>query len=129
AGPAAAPPPAPAPAPAAPQAAMPAAPEGAPVARALPGSGGYPTDFPDDLPRYPGGKVTDARGSAQDGFALQIEAPDSVEVAAKNFGNGLTAAGWQTTVETSPDGTMVFADKQDGSKAQALVHDGEHGAS
>src|SRR5262249_14888760 len=62
------------------------------------------------------------------GFAITIEAPDSVDVVAKTFGSGLTAAGWETTVETSPEGTMVIGMKQDGSRAQALVHDGENGA-
>jgi len=119
--------PAPAPAPAAPQAAMPAAPGAAPAAAGA-GSGAYPADFPADVPRYPGSKVASSRGSAQDGFAITIEAPDSVDVVAKSFGDSLTAAGWETTVQASPEGTMVIAMKQDGSRAQALVHDGENGS-
>jgi hypothetical protein len=124
-----APAPAPVPAPAAPQAAaMPEAAPGAAPAAGAAGSGAYPADFPADVPRYPGSKVASARGSAQDGFAITIEAPDSVDVVAKGFGDGLTAAGWETMLQASPEGTMVIATKQDGARATALVHDGGQGA-
>lgn len=123
--PAPAPAAAPAPmAPAAPQAA--AMPEEAPPTGAMP-SGEYPADFPPDVPRYPGSKVTSARGDAEMGFSVTIDAPASVDAVAKYLGDGLTGSGWQTVVQATPDGTMIIAEKGDG-RAQALVHEGGTGA-
>ena len=138
--------PMPAAAPAPPAAAMPAAPQAAapqaaampeaaempePAAAApaeLPSSRGYPLDFPTDVPRYPGSKVTGARGSGEEGFAVTIDAPDTVASVAKYFGDGLTASGWETVVQEMPEGTMIIATK-DESRAQALVHAKEGGES
>jgi len=127
--PAATPMPAPAPQQGAPRAA--AMPEAAPPDEAPPAAvrhtSDYPADFPGDVPRYPGSKVTSARGSADEGFSVTIDAPDSVEVVAKFLGDGLTASGWETVVQAMPEGTMIIAEK-DGGRAQALVHDGGQGA-
>ena len=127
--PAAAPTPTPAARQGAPQAAAvpeAAPPEEAPPTEAMP-TGEYPSDFPGDVPRYPGSKVTSARGSADDGFAVTIDAPEGVEVVAKFFGDGLTASGWQTVVQAMPEGTMIIAEKG-GVRAQGLVHEGGQGA-
>jgi hypothetical protein len=118
----------------------PAAQQGAPQAAAVPEAAApdevapteeptadYPSDFQRDVPRYPGSKVTSARGSADDGFAVTIDAPEGVEVVAKFFGDGLTASGWQTVVQAMPEGTMIIAEKG-GIRAQGLVHEGGQGA-
>ena len=129
---AAAPTPTPATAPA-PQAAAPQAaavreapPEEAPAEAPRPTTD-YPGDFPTDVPRYPGSKVTSARGSADEGFAVTIDAPGGVAEVAKFYGDGLGASGWAAEVQESPDGTMIIAVKE-GERAQALVQQGGQGA-
>jgi len=126
--------PTPAAAPAPPAAQMPAAPQAAPApqAAAMPApqaaapTGDYPADFPSDVPRYPGSKVTSVRGSGEMGFSVTIDAPDTAQAVAKYFGDKLTASGWETVVQELPEGLMVIATKNEG-RAQAFVHEGGQG--
>jgi hypothetical protein len=114
--PAAAPAPAPAPAPGVPEAAAPGESPSVP----------YPADFPSDVPRYPGSKITSANTAPDGAFAVTIDTPDGVEAVAKFFGDGFSGQGWETSAQAIPDGTLVTAEKG-GATAQALVHPGGQG--
>jgi len=117
--------------PAAPEPAPPAAaaPAPAPEAAAIPvpeWSGELPSDFPSDVPRYPGAKVSSARGTEDLGVAVTLTTADGVEAVAKFFADGLAAQSWQTQSQATADGTMLIADKE-GRRAQAYVHAGGDG--
>jgi hypothetical protein len=106
-----------------------AAPAPAPEAAAIPTpewSGELPPDFPADVPRHPGSKVTSARGTEDLGVAVSLSIADGVDAVAKFYADGLAAQSWQTQTQVTPEGTMVFADKE-GRRAQALVHAGGDG--
>ena len=118
---AAQPPAAAAPRPAAPAPAVPA-----PVAEVPEWAGSLPSDFPADVPQYPGSKVSSARGTAEMGVAVTFDSPDALATVAKFYADSLASQGWQTQTQEIPEGTMIIADKDD-RRAQAIVHAGGQG--
>jgi hypothetical protein len=118
---AAAAPPAAAPAP---SAAAPALPETA--AAAPEWTGEFPPDFPADVPRYPGVKVTSARGTADLGVVVSLASADGLDAVVKFYADGLAASGWQTQINATPEGTLLIADKE-GRQTHAFVHEGGQG--
>ena len=87
---------------------MPAPPRGL-----MEGKGELPSDFPDDVPQYPGSKVTEARGTLDAGIAVTFDSPDSIETITKFYEDSLAAMGWQTQTQPTEEGTMVLGDKED----------------
>jgi hypothetical protein len=112
---------APAPAPSAP---APPAPE--PVAEAPEWTGTLPSDFPADVPQYPGSKIASARGTADMGVVVTFDSADAVAEVAKFYADALASQGWQVQSQEIPEGTMIIADKED-RHAQAIVHAGGQG--
>jgi hypothetical protein len=108
----------------APSPAAPAAPETA--AAAPQWAGEFPPDFPADVPRYPGVKVTSARGTAELGVVVSLDSADALETVVKFYADGLAASGWQTQIHETPEGTVLVADKE-GRQAHAFVHAGGQG--
>jgi hypothetical protein len=97
-----------------------------PVAEAPEWEGRLPSDFPSDVPQYPGSKVTSARGTADMGVVVQFDSPDPIGRVAKFYADSLASQGWQTQTHDTPEGTMIIADKDD-RLAQAIVHSGGQG--
>jgi hypothetical protein len=123
--PAAVPAPPPAPEAAAPApAAQPAPP--APSGAAMEWTGELPSDFPGDVPRYPGAKVASAQGTGDLGVAVTFDSPDSTDAVAKFYADSLASMGWQTQTQQTEEGAMIFADKDD-RILQAMVHAGGQG--
>ena len=112
------------PAAAVPQPAAPAVPE--PVAETPEWAGSLPSDFPADVPQYPGSKVSSARGTADMGVAVTFDSPDALATVAKFYADSLASQGWQTQTQEIPEGTMIVADKDD-RRAHAIVHAGGQG--
>ncbi len=124
-------PPAPSPAPSAPQAEAAPAPTAKPVVPAPPSealewSGSLPSDFPPDVPQYPGSKVSSARGSEQLGMAVTLDSPDSPDAVTKFYSDMLASMGWQTQTQTVEDGSVISGDKE-GKTLVAVVHAGGQG--
>jgi len=111
---------------AAPQAAAPEAAAPEPAAEDAERTGEVPSDFPADIPRYPGAKVTSARGTEDLGVAVTFDSPDAVDVVAKFYADGLAAQGWQAQTQQDASGTLIIADK-DNRRAHAVVHTGDEG--
>ena len=80
-----------------------------------------PSDFPSDVPRYPNSKVGNASGTDDMGFAITFGTSDPIDKVAGFYVDGFAAQGWQAERQSTPEGTMVFASKDDRA-AQALVH-------
>jgi len=127
---------APAPAPAAPAAPPATAPEAQAPPAAVPApavveevpewTGELPNDYPEDVPHYPGAKVTLARGNAEIGIAVTFDSPDDREEVAKFYADGLAAFGWQVQLDDIPEGRMIVAQKED-RQASAIVYAGGQG--
>jgi hypothetical protein len=70
-----------------------------------------PADFPDDIPRFPGSKVTRARGTSDLGLSVTFLTDESIEKVANFYADAFAAKGWSTNLKAMPDSTAVFADK------------------
>jgi hypothetical protein len=121
---------APAPAPPPPDAGVPAPAAKAPVP-AAPGEmidwkGELPSDFPGDVPQYPGSKVTEAKGTNDAGLTVTFDSADALETASTNYADSLAATGWATRRETGDEGMMIFAEKDDRTLL-AIVQQGGQG--
>ena len=126
-------PPAAAPAPAPPRDA--GAPEPAPAAEAVaptpPGEaidwkGDLPSDFPVDVPQYPGGKVTEVRGTNDVGLHVTFDSVDAPETASRNYADSLADTGWQTRMQPGDGEAIIFAEK-DVRSLLAVVQPGGQG--
>jgi hypothetical protein len=119
----------PAAAPAAPSEATPPAAEApvpAPPPEAMQWEGALPSDFPADVPQYPGSKVTSAQGTEDLGVAVTFDSPDGIDVVAKFYADSLASMGWQTQTQQVEEGAMILADKED-RILQAMIHSGGQG--
>ena len=97
---------------AAPEAAAP--PTAAPSATAPAGDvwiAELPTNFPEDVPQYPGAEVVKARPTFEEGIVVGFSTPDDPAKVASYFADALAAKGWSTNRVDAPEGIMVFADK------------------
>ena len=98
----------------------------APPREVIEGEGELPSDFPGDVPQYPGSKVTSAQGTEDLGVAVTFDSPDAVDVVAKFYSDSLAATGWQTQTQQIAEGSMIVADKED-RILQAMIHAGGQG--
>jgi len=98
----------------------------APPPEVMEWKGELPSDFPGDVPQYPGSKVTSAQGTADLGVAVTFDSPDAVDVVAKFYSDSLAAMGWQTQTQQIAEGAMILADKEDRT-LQAMIHAGGQG--
>jgi hypothetical protein len=124
-------PPAAASAPAAPSGAVAPAPAAKAPVPAAPGEmvdwkGELPSDFPGDVPQYPGGTVTEAKGTNDAGLTVTFDSADALETASTNYADSLAATGWATRKQTGDDGMMIFAEK-DNRTLLAIVQPGGQG--
>jgi hypothetical protein len=86
-----------------------------------------PSNFPVDVPQYPGAKVKASRSAAGlPGMSVSFIAEDSVEKVIAFYSDTFAAQGWATDMRRTPEGTAVFAEK-DKRSASALVRDGGEG--
>jgi hypothetical protein len=97
-------------------------PDGKPVPAPIV-SDSLPSDFPVDVPQYPGAQVTQSRVSPGSGFSASFTVGDDVEKVASFYADGFAGHGWATDTKRSPEGTAVFAEKEKRS-ASALVSPG-----
>jgi hypothetical protein len=70
-----------------------------------------PSDFPADVPRYPGASVSKARSSMEGGVVADFATDDDPAKVASYFADSFAAQGWSTQSAEAPDGRMIFADK------------------
>lgn len=80
-----------------------------------------PANFPEDVPRYPGAEIAEARPSSEEGFAARFSTPDDPAKVAAYFADALAAQGWSTNRVDAPEGIMVFADKGDRSATYGVA--------
>ncbi|MDJ0853093.1 MAG: hypothetical protein QNK04_32390 [Myxococcota bacterium] len=85
-----------------------------------------PSDFPEDMPRYPEADVRAARSAMGDGMSISLQSPDDVDKVAGYYADDFAAKGWATDIRRTADGHAIFAEKGDRS-ASALVRPGEDG--
>jgi len=86
-------------------------------------SDSLPSDFPVDVPQYPGAEVEGSRTSAGSGFSARFKVGDNVEKVASFYSDSFAAQGWATDTRRTPEGTAVFAEKEKRS-ASVLVRAG-----
>lgn len=83
-----------------------------------------PSDFPVDVPNYPGAKVKTARsGGGAQGFSASLASGDDVETVTAFYADGFAGQGWATDTRRTPEGTAIFAEK-DKRSASAMVRPG-----
>jgi hypothetical protein len=70
-----------------------------------------PTDFPADVPLYPGAEVVQSRISADEGTTVTFSVGDDVEKVVSFYADSLAAEGWSTDTKKGPEGSVIFADK------------------
>lgn len=98
----------------------------APPSEAMEWSGSLPSDFPPDVPQYPGSKVASAQGTQDLGVAVTFDSPDSLDAVTKFYSDTLASMGWQTQTQIIEEGAMILGDKE-GKMLQAMVHRGGQG--
>lgn len=70
-----------------------------------------PTNFPTDVPQYPGGEVLLTRDGGDKSVSLRFQTDDPVPQVAGFYARLLTAEGWSTENRPSIGGAAVFANK------------------
>lgn len=98
----------------------------APPSEVMQWTGELPSDFPGDVPRFPGSKVTSAQGTEDLGVAVTFDSPESIADVATFYTESLAAMGWQTQEQEIAEGSMIVAFKE-GRTLQAMVHSGGQG--
>jgi len=83
-----------------------------------------PDNFPADVPQYPGAKVETARSTeGMPGVSVSLSVPDPAEKVIAFYSDSFAAQGWATDLRRTPEGSAVFAEKENRS-ASALVRAG-----
>jgi hypothetical protein len=72
-----------------------------------------PTNFPDDLPRYPGAEVKNSRTTGKVGMSVLMTSSDPVDQVSQFLADALAGEGWSTEIREAPKGTTILADKGD----------------
>ena len=98
----------------------------APPPEVMEWKGELPSDFPGDVPQYPGSTVTSAQRTEDLTVAVTFDSPDAVDVVAKFYSDSLAAMGWQTQTQQIAEGAMIVADKED-RMLQAMIYAGGQG--
>ena len=70
-----------------------------------------PDNFPEDVPRFPGARVTKVRFSPDGGLAVSYTTDEDVDEVIDYFADSFAAEGWSTQVQDMGPGRAVFADK------------------
>jgi hypothetical protein len=83
-----------------------------------------PPDFPVDVPQYPGAKVKASRSMpGRGGMTVSLAAGDTPDKIISFYSDTFAAQGWATDIRRTPEGSAVFAEK-DNRSASALVRVG-----
>ncbi len=70
-----------------------------------------PDNFPEDVPRFPGARITKVRFSPDQGLAVSFTTDEDVDEVIDYFADSFAAEGWSTQVQDMNPGRAVFADK------------------
>ena len=70
-----------------------------------------PENFPEDIPQFPGARLTKVRFSPDGGLAVNFSTDEDVDDVIDYFADSFAAEGWSTQVRDMPPGRAVFADK------------------
>ena len=84
-------------------------------------SDNLPSNFPVDVPQYPGAKVKTSRSTAgMPGISVSFSVKDPTDKVIAFYSDSFAAQGWATDMRRTPEGSAVFAEKGQRS-ASALV--------
>ena len=70
-----------------------------------------PDNFPDDIPVFPGARITKVRIAPDQGLAVSYITDGDVDEVIDYFADSFAAEGWSTDVRDMNPGRAVFADK------------------
>ena len=70
-----------------------------------------PENFPDDVPRFPGARITKVQIAPDEGLAVTFATDEEINEVIDYFADSFAAEGWSTEVRDMAPGRAVFADK------------------
>ena len=70
-----------------------------------------PDNFPDDVPTFPGARITKVRIAPDQGLAVSYLTDEDSDQVIDYFADSFAAEGWSTDVRDLNPGRAVFADK------------------